>query len=264
MQKKIGHIFATLLFFISANSLAQEEIVLTGVFKGDPIFIQNPYHPGLKNFCINSIEINDKLLDIDYSLSAINLDFKGIDLYSPVKISINHKNVCKPVIVNKEAILFHSSFKFTDLVLNDSLMVWTTKGDRSGAVFEVEKLYADGWSLLRTIHSTGKFQGDRYECVPELDEGANKFRIKYKVNENRYLYSSELELEYYPEPVELITATVANIIRFNRVSDFRIEDQSGQTVLAGNGKAINISHLKAGEYFIYFDETPVRFLKNTK
>ena len=57
MQRKIGHIFATLLFFISFKLMAQEEIVLTGVFKGDPVFILNPYHPGLKNFCINSIVV---------------------------------------------------------------------------------------------------------------------------------------------------------------------------------------------------------------
>ena len=57
MQRKIGHIFMTMLLFFSFNALAQEEIVITGVFKGDPLFIQNPYHPGLKNFCINSIEV---------------------------------------------------------------------------------------------------------------------------------------------------------------------------------------------------------------
>lgn len=264
MQRKIGHIFIVLFLLLSFESIGQEEIVMTGVYKGDPIYIQNPYHPGLENFCINSIEVNNRLLDLNYRLSAINLDFKGIDLYTPVKILINHKNVCKPVIVNKGAILYHTSFKYTDLILTDSIMSWTTKGDRPGAVFEIEKLYGDGWSTTGSVSSTGKFQGDRYEYIPELEEGANKFRIKYKINEERYLYSSELELEFYPEPVKLVSATVANIVRFNRISDFRIEDKDGEVVLSGNGKSINVSHLKAGEYFIYFTDLPILFLKNTK
>ena len=125
-------------------------------------------------------------------------------------------------------------------------------------------MYGDGWSVVSTINSTGKFAGDQYQFTPELTSGANKFRIKYKVSEQRYLYSNEVELEYYPEPVELVNETVANVLRLNRVSDFRIEDPSGQVLLTGKGKAIDVSHLKAGEYFIFFDELAYRFLKNTK
>ncbi len=250
---------------MSLHALAQKEIVLTGVFKGEPLYIQNSYHPGLKQFCIDEILVNGKSLHVNYNLSAIKIDFSGFDLYTPVKIKIDHKSVCKPTIINEKAILIHSSFKFTDLVINDSIMYWTTKGDRPGAVFDIEQLYADGWNVVGNVQSTGKFEGDRYEFFPPLTEGANKLRVKYKVTELRYLYSSEIELEYYPEPVKLVSTTVAKTLRFNRPSEYTIEDESGNIVLDGNGLAIDISALKAGEYFVYFgDEAPVRFLKNTK
>jgi len=264
MQRGIGHILVLLLLLVSTKSFGQEEIVIAGVYKGTPLYIQNPYHPGLKNFCINSIHVNEDLLTLDYNLSAIKLDFKDLDLYTPVNIKIDHKNVCKPILVNKESILYHSSFKFMDLALNDSSMSWTTKGDRPGAVFEIEKLYADGWNQVETVNSSGLFQGSEYQYIPLLEEGANKYRIKYKVNKNRYLYSSELELEYYPEPVELVSATVANVVRLNRVSEYIIEDETGDVVLTGTGIAIDVRHLKAGEYYIFFDGIPYRFLKNTK
>ena len=140
MKGNVRLILILPLMFFSVVMHAQEKIVLTGVYKGDPLYVQNPYHPGLKNFCINSIHINDKPLTLDYNLSAIKLDFKAYDLYTPVRIKIDHKNVCRPMIVNKDAILFHSSFKFQDITLSDSSLMWTTKGDRVGAVFEIEKL----------------------------------------------------------------------------------------------------------------------------
>lgn len=264
MQRNLRLIFLWSIMIFSMNATAQEEIVLTGVYKGDPLYVQNPYHPGLQNFCINSIYVNEKLLTLDYSLSAIKLDFKEFDLYTPVRIRIDHKNVCKPVLVNKDAILFHSSFKYTDIALSDSLLSWSTKGDRPGAVFEIEKLYSNGWSAVSTVNSTGDFAGDQYKYLLELTRGIHKYRIKYKVSEQRYLYSDEVELEYYPDPVELINETVANVLRLNRVSDFRIEDPTGEVLLTGTAKAIDVSHLKAGEYFIFFDELAYRFLKNTK
>lgn len=264
MPGRILNIIGVVLFFFTTSAVvAQHKIVLTGVFKGDPLYIQNPYHPGLENFCINSIQVNETQMDINYRLSAIKLNFANYDLYTPVKIVIDHKDICKPVIVNKQAILFHSSFKYTDMLLTDSLMTWTTKGDRPGAVFEIEKLYSNGWSLIHTMEAKGEFKGAEYTYVPELEEGANKYRIKYKENESRYLYSSEMELEFYPEPVQLISAVVSTVVRFNRISDFRIEDKAGETVLSGNGKSIDVRHLKAGEYYIYFDETPVFFLKDS-
>lgn len=264
MQGILRLIFIWLIMISSLHASAQKEVTLTGVYKGDPLYIQNPYHPGLKNFCINSIYVNEKSLTLDYNLSAIKLNFSEYDLYTPVRIKIDYKDVCKPTIVNKDAILFHSSFKYTDIALTDSLLSWSTKGDRPGAVFEIEKLYGDGWSVVTTINSTGDFAGDQYQFIPELSSGANKYRIKYKVSQVRYLYSNEVELEFYPDPVELINETVANVLRLNRVSDFRIEDPTGEVMLTGTGKAIDVSHLKAGEYYIFFDDLAFRFLKNTK
>ena len=262
MQRMVRLIFIWSLMIYAFGAQAQEEIVLTGVYKGDPLYVQNPYHPGLKNFCINAVYINEKLVPLDYNLSAIKLDFRKYDLYTPVRIKIDHKNVCKPVLVNKDAILFHSSFKYTDIALTDSVLTWSTKGDRPGAVFEIEKLYTNGWEMVSTINSTGQFSGDDYVFTPDLRGGSNKYRIKYKVTNGRYLYSDEVELEFYPDPVALVSETVANVLRLNRVSDYRIEDNDGQVLLTGTAKTIDVSELKAGEYLIFFDELAFRFLKN--
>ncbi len=238
-----------------------KEIFLTGVYKGKPLFIQNPFHPGKDRFCINEIYVNKKLQNIDLNLSAIQLKFDGFDLYSPVNIKIIHKPVCKPIIINPDAILFHSSFKYVDIALNDTILVWHTKGDRYGAIFEVQKLYANGWEVMETIESEGVFEGAEYQYYPDFDEGPNKYRLKYIVNDDRYLYSKEVEIEYYPEPLQLVATTVNKSLVLTRKVDYEIMDGDGNLMLTGTGKSIDIRSLKEGEYFIYIGDISFKFRK---
>ncbi|MCH2046713.1 MAG: hypothetical protein MK212_21545 [Saprospiraceae bacterium] len=239
-----------------------KEVSIAGVYKGKPLFIQNPYHPGLNSFCIDEIYINKRRIDIDYTLSAIQIKFEGFDLYTPVNIKILHKDVCKPIIVNPEAILFHSSFKFTEIAVNDTVLHWHTKGDRPNAIFKVEKLFANGWESIETKQSTGQFEGDEYVYYPEFEEGPNKFRVKYEVRPNRYLYSREVEIEYYPEPIELLTTQVSRSLRISRKAAYEILDGDGTLWLSGNSKTVDVSTLKEGEYFIFFGDLSFKFIKH--
>lgn len=251
-----------LLIGMSFNSFSKE-ISITGVYKGKPLFIQNPYHPGLNAFCIDEIYVNKRRLDIDYTLSAIQIKFEGLDLYTPVNIKILHKEVCKPVVVNPDAILLHSSFKFTDIVLNDTILTWHTKGDRPNAVFRIEQLFGNGWSVVETQESNGLFEGGDYLYYPEYEEGPNKFRVKYEVRENRYLYSKEVEIEYYPEPIELLTSQVSRSLRISRKAPYEILDSDGNLWLSGNDKIVDVSSLEEGEYFIYFEnDLSFKFVKH--
>ncbi len=255
----------TILMFFLVTFLPfsqAKEISLTGVYKGKPLFIQNPFHPGQNSFCIDEIYVNKVRLDIDYTLSAIQIKFDGFDLYTPVNIKILHKEVCTPIVVNPDAILFHSSFKFTDVVVNDTALIWHTKGDRPNAIFKIEKLYGNGWETVDTQPSSGLFEGSEYVYYPDFEPGPNKFRVKYEVRANRYLYSPEVEIEYYPEPIELLTTTVTRSLRISRKAEYEILDSDGNLWLTGNDKVVDVSSLKEGEYFIYFGDLSFKFIKH--
>ena len=116
-----------------------QPISLTGVYQGKPIYLQNPYVASSQAFCVQSITINDQAIAANLSLSAISIPFKGIDLYTPVSIKIMHPAGCQPKILNPDAILYHSHFKFDSLALNDSIMQWYTKGDSPYGQYKIER-----------------------------------------------------------------------------------------------------------------------------
>ena len=79
-----------------------------GVFRGNNLFIQNPYRNLSSDYCIKKIDLNGNTLNLNYQLSALVLDFNGIDLFSPVSIKIFPKDsICKPVVINPDAIFYH-------------------------------------------------------------------------------------------------------------------------------------------------------------
>ena len=107
--------------------------------RGKPVFIQNSYDNSTKQFCIQDLYVNDRKVPINPNSSAIKLDFTGLDEFVPVVIRIIHRDsVCRPVILNPDAITFHSVFGFGQIMLTDSTLTWQTKGEVNGAYYVVE------------------------------------------------------------------------------------------------------------------------------
>jgi len=227
---------------------------IIGVYQGESLFIQNPYNPTSKEFCITSIYINDRLQKINYNFSAIKLDFENQDLYTPVTIKIQSRDsTCTPIIINPNAILFHTSYKFIDVDMTDSLLSWITEGEREHGVYSVEKLDGGLWSSVYETEAKGQFERSEYSYVPLLDEGTNKFRIKYDFGNGRYLYSNDVDYDFYPEPVTFSPKSSRSSIKFSRVAEYEIYDPAGELILQGTDDHVDISFLLPAEYVIYFD-----------
>ena len=234
------------------------ETNLAGVYQGNTLFIQNPYLKDKKSFCIREIQINEQRLDINYNMSAIKLDFDEPDLFAPVKIRILHSDTtCSPVIINPEAILFHTIFRFASIQLSDSVLTWTTKGERGRGTFEIEKLDVGGyWVSQEKLEASGKYERAAYLHYPNMDEGANKYRIRYNFpygSRAKYLFSQEVELEYYPEKVDFNPKSAKTRLFLSRATHYEIYDQGNNLVLEGQGKEIDVTVLRRGRYVIYFN-----------
>lgn len=250
-----------MVFLVSLLDVSAQEINLTGVFKGNGLYIQNPYDVTTGKFCVQSIKINGKTAHANTRLTAINVPFSDFDLYTPVSVSILHGDSCKPKIINPEAILYHSSFKFDSLVLNDSVMHWYTKGDKPDAKYYVEKLDVDRWDVVKELRSKGRFQGAQYVYFPEHNEGGNKYRIKYQLANGRYLYSMELEHYHYPESVTFSPRVVKDVINLSRAARYEIIDSDGEVILQGSGKSIPLRLLAPGDYSINLEGEVDTFIK---
>jgi hypothetical protein len=265
-MKKVSFLLLLLLRVSSLAQVQTSETNLTGVYQGKTLFIQNPFNSKSRNFCIDKIYINKDLLDINYKLSAIKLDFEGIDLFTPISIRIQHRDtLCSPIIINPEAILFHTIFRFTAISLSDSAISWSTKGERGVGSFEVERLDGIRWITKEVVDARGVYEGATYTLFPNMEDGANQYRIKYNFprgSRSGYLYSWEVDYDYYPEPVEFKPKSAKTRIYLSRAATYKIYDAGSEMVLEGAGTEIDVTVLRKGQYVIYFDEKyPGTFFK---
>lgn len=238
-------------------STAQKASVtqVVGVYQGKTLFIQNPYNAASRQFCVTRIEVNKKKLPINTRVSAIKLDFASFDLFTPVAIDIYHADsICLPVVLNADAIAFHSAFSFREIIMNDSVLTWQAVGDQEGGTYTLERYQGGIWLEEDTIPSKGTFEAAEYHYYPQLAEGANKYRVRYTYpGGKRYLYSREVDFHYYPDPVTFKPFNAEDYLNLSRSASYEIYDGGSNLVLSGTGVTIDVSGLPRGDYVIYFD-----------
>ncbi|MEQ6119750.1 hypothetical protein [Reichenbachiella sp. MALMAid0571] len=255
-QKSFSQILRYLLLilvFLVQHAVNGQKTVLSGVYQGQSLYIQNPYLVSEHKYCIDTIIVNKQDIYINPQLSAVKLDFGKEMLFAPVMVMIKHKENCKPKFINPEAILYHSSFKFDSLVVNDSLIRWHTKGEKLEGLYSIEKLNGTYWQVMNTIKPKGQFEGADYIYFPEFDKGGNRFRIKYSLPDNRYIYSGEVEMFYFAKPITFSPKSVIDEMVLSQYADYQIMDLKGNVIVSGSGKVIPLRKLKRGDYFIYLE-----------
>ncbi len=240
--------------FAQTSPERKNETELIGVYQGRTLFIQNPYRPDTRSFCIKSVYINNQKVEANYQLSAIKLDFENNELYTPVTIRIvGSDSLCQPIVINPDAIHFHTTYKFTDIQLSDTALVWRTEGERQSGKYLVEKYDGGIWNEVYSVEAKTLFEVSEYEYAPNLEEGGNKFRVKYDFGNGRFLYSNEVVYDFYPEPVTLTPRKTNSKIVFSRSTNYEIYDQNSELVLTGNGREVDVRRLKPGDYVVFFD-----------
>ncbi|RJE75162.1 hypothetical protein SAMN04488028_105202 [Reichenbachiella agariperforans] len=254
--------YLSIIWFVLIAQLSwAQQLHMTGVYKGESLYIKNPYVVATNSFCIQSIHVNGQESKANLKLTAISLHFDGVKEYAPVNIKINHADSCQPKIVNPEAILYYSSFKFDSLVMNDSILHWYTKGDRREGQFIIEQLKTDRWDEVMTVRAKGRFDGAAYVYFPEHNDGGNKYRIRYELPNGRYLYSEELEYYHYPDGVTFSPKVVTDYMYLSREARFEIMNANGEVILQGTAKKIPLKRLNPGDYTILLEGDLDTFVK---
>lgn len=249
-------------FLVMAWSLVShgQELSITGVYQGKPLFIQNPLANG-NQYCIREIYLNGRPLSQNLKISAIEVDFSSIDLYTPVSVRIVHDTLCLPKIVNPQAVLWHSSFRFNSVAVSDEELKWSTRGERDKGIYTIEKLNGEEWLSVSLVESKADFAASEYVYYPEHSEGANKYRIKYEPPSGNYLYSDEVEVVFYKELITFSPKVVSDKITLSRAAAFEILDANENTILSGNSKEIPLRLLKPGSYYIVLEGNREAFVK---
>lgn len=257
MNRSIITIFFCLLFF---NSYAGV-LTVTGVYLGKNLYIQNPFSSDMKTFCVQEVYVNDIKIKVDIKSSAFEIDMDNLKLNDPVHLRIVHKDDCIPKVINPQVIKQNVAFQFLSLVIDESLIKFSTRGENPSAKLFVEQFYSNSWNTVKEVAVKGQGGVNIYQIEELHNTGVNKYRVKYFEKNGRVYYSKVAEFTSAKGPVTFYPKRVATKVFLSRPVYFEVMDQLNQIVKKGRGIEIDMGNLSEGLYYLHFDNRIEKVLK---
>ncbi len=222
--------------------------MISGVYRGKDLFVQNPYTNVEGSFCIEYIAVNDVHVIDQPSTSAVRIDLSDYALEDSIKVFIKHHSICKPRVLNSEVLVGGNQFSFIQIMADDAAISWITTGEIPGfGYYIVEKLKLDGWFPVDTIKAKGNLDNNQYSVGVDHYAGENRFKLHY-YNGDRVLSSDEFEFYSSLEPITYFPEdNIYELINLSRPTDYVIKNYLGQVLMQGYGQDIVVFGLPYGE-----------------
>jgi len=252
---------AVLSIFLCPEVLGQT-LIAKGVYRGKNIYVQNPYIPVSKKYCITSIELNGRVVIAAPESSAVQVDLSGLQLDDDVTIIIHHFDECSPKVLNREVLDSGTNFHFVQTLADDASISWVTNGEEPGkAGFIVEKKKMQKWAPVAEVTAKGNLDANQYSIGIEYYSGLNEFRIHY-LSADQDQYSDEFSFYSAQDPISFFPVDdVDNLLSLSRSTDYIIKNANGKVVMQGVGMDINVEHLPYGEYTLIIENHEESFYK---
>jgi len=257
-------IFSMLIITLLQASLFAGEIVIDGIFQGKNLYVMNPFASSGVGFCVYEVTVNGKVSTDEINSSAFEIDLSvfQFNVGDKVTIVIKHKDNCVPKVLNPEVLKPKSTFNVTEIeVTKDGMLKWTTTGESGKLPYIVEQYRWNKWVKLDEIDGKGTSGSNSYSLKVYPHSGNNKFRVKQIDYTKKPRYSKDVLFKSLQPPVTITSKKFENEITFSSETMYEIYDYYGNRILKGNGKSVDISGLKKGEYFINYDNTMDQFKK---
>ncbi len=259
------------LYILLAHHFALQakshEIKLEGTYQGENIYVQNPFAETGVGFCVYEVLVNNKISTDEINSSAFEIDLTvyQFKLGEAVLIIIKHKEGCFPKILNPEVLSPKSTFKITKINIDrNGILQWTSSGETGKLAYTVEQYRWKKWQTIGNVMGTGKAGENNYSFNVQIHTGMNQFRVKQVDFSNKPRLSPEVTFRNLAAPVTFQPGDgnkASTNITFSEKTMYEIYDYYGKPVLKGNGIKIDILKLKAGNYFLNFDNQTATFIK---
>lgn len=238
-------------------------VTINGYYQGKNLFVQNPYEGG--EFCVVSVFVNNSKVISYPKVSAFEIDFSNLALNTAVTIKILHRNNCKPKVLNKQVILSKSRFAFTSVNVDKDALNWSSKGEKLGGKFLIQRLSINNsWELVEEISGKGNLSANYYSWDALHVAGLNQYRLKFMEKDGLTFYSKTIEISNSRAPITFYPRRVSDVITFVSKTPvvFTIYDKNGENVKTGKGISINCEDLKSDDHYtIVFDNQKKTFYK---
>lgn len=263
MRKYIFILFISIRVF----TLNAGEIVLKGIYKGENIYVENPYAASGVGYCVYEITVNGFTTtdEINSSFFEIDLSVYGYKFGDQLIIIIKHKDDCKPKVLNSEVLVPLSTCVIQSITIDkNGILKWSTTEERGSLPFVIEQYRWNKWVRLGSVQGKGTNKLNHYSYKVEFHSGLNKFRIKQTGASKKPRYSNTTQINSNISENNFIPGNGAKAdgqILFSFKTRFEIFDYYGKLVKSGTGHDINIENLKAGTYFLNYDNKTETFIK---
>jgi hypothetical protein len=183
---------AALLFSFSSQAAI---MIITGLYQGKNLFVQNPSLGNDKTFCAHEVYVNDVKVMDNIRAGAFEIDLSHIRLSAQVTIKITHSDACTPKVLNPQVIKPSSAFHFNSFQVDKNLFIWSTRGERTGGKYILEYYGYDRWNLIKEVAGQGSVVLNNYDTEGVL-AGIQKYRLKFIEADGRVHYSQIIEARH--------------------------------------------------------------------
>ncbi len=259
-------LFCVLLISLLASYTARaEEIVITGIYQGENLFVMNPFAATGVGFCVYEVTVNGQITTDEINSSAFEIDLSVFQLQigDKVTIVIKHKQDCKPKILNMEVLQSKSTFKVIEISFDrkSSTLKWTSSGEKGSLPYQVEQYKWKKWVNVGTVDGKGTNGPNNYSVKINPHSEINKFRVKQTDFSQKPRYSQETTYRSLDPEVTFSPEKPKNEIIFSSVTDYEVYDFYGRIVTKARGNKLDITKYKKGTYFLNWDNTMGQFTK---
>jgi hypothetical protein len=238
------------------------EIVLSGVYQGKNIYVQNPFSSDKKNFCTEEVFVNDiKKMD-NIKSSAFEIDLSYLSMNDPVTIKIVYKDECMPKVLNSYVLRPSSTFQFVAFNIGSSEANWSTTGEKKEFVYYLEQFVNNNWLVVKSVKARGENGGGIYNLAIDHRFKTNKYRIKAQDQDSHQIYYSKaIDFTLGQEPITFYPKSVINKITLSREAQYKVLSAKGEVIKEGKGTEIPLADLKTGVYYLDINQKTEKFFK---
>lgn len=182
------------LLFLSVPMSHGAEIMISGQYQGQNIYVQNPFGMDRKEYCTEEVFVNDKLVLSHPEVGAYEIDLSYLPLNTPITIKIVFKEGCKPYIVNPQVIGV-DDFKFITIEVGEGEVRWITAKEPASGTYSIERFEGENWTEIAQVAAKGGKVNNFYKLPMSPASEGNIFRIKMTQPEGLTLYSREVSYQ---------------------------------------------------------------------
>ena len=191
------------LFLWNLTSISSEVLIITGIYTGKDLYVQNPILPD-NRFSTEQVFVNESLVLTSPMTSAYTIDLSFLRLNESVEVKIVHKERYHPKIINahvirgaKQKVTVSDSYAAVENVfrwinVDGTTVRWLTHGEKGGGTFEIQKALKEQWTTLDKVPSSSASDESIYRFTVAHEKGENTYRIRLTDRDGYVTYSNPI------------------------------------------------------------------------